>query len=480
MSTARRTTVRTPYSASTSRTYVRKSVPVRTYRTYVRRAAPVRTYVRKPYVRKSTSGMKYPGAGASIGSTIGSAFGPAGSLLGGTLGDLAHKLIHKVTGFGSYQLPNYGVTANKLLETNDPPVVKNDGKEFIIRHREYIGDIYSGVAGSSGAPNPSPFKIDSFSINPGLIETFPWLSNVASRFEEYAIEGMLFEYKSLYSDAAVQTGGSLGAVIMATSYNAAKPLFASKIEMENYEFAQSSKPSVSMCHPIECAKSQNVLSELYVRTSGQDIADQDIKMYDFGRFQIASQGIPCTGSALSLGELWVTYQIRFLKPRISDYLDSGYARFYHPAGVQPAGSEPFDPSWASSWIKQYDNIGVSITGPHTVRLPLRSGERTYQFIVTAFDPSNSTSQGAAVGWFTANPVSVFNGVVVNVVNINNPTSTVVAGAVNTSGSSYICHVKTDALAPGKTFCDVNFPVAGMGAGLTMMKNIIVHAVPALP
>ena len=152
---------------------------------------------------------------------------------------------------------------------------------------------------------------------------------------------MLFEYKSMYSDAAVQTGGSLGSVIMATSYNAAKPLFASKIEMENYEFAMSAKPSVSMCHPIECARGQTPLNELYVRTQSQLIDDQDIKTYDLGRFQIASQGIPCSGSALSLGELWVTYQIRFLKPRVSDYLDSGYTRLSHDPAVQPAGSNPF-------------------------------------------------------------------------------------------------------------------------------------------
>ena len=64
----------------------------------------------------------------------------------------------------------------------------NDGKEFVIRHREYITDIYSGVAGAPGAPAPSPFKIQSFSLNPGMIETYPWLANVAGRFEEYNIE----------------------------------------------------------------------------------------------------------------------------------------------------------------------------------------------------------------------------------------------------------------------------------------------------
>ena len=303
-----------------------------------------KTYARATTVRKTRkTGLKYPGAGEKIGSTLGSVLGPGGSLVGGALGSLAQSLIHKVTGFGDYTLPNYNVTANKLLETNDPPIVKNDGKEFIIRHREYIGDIYSGVAGSTGNPAPSPFKIQSFSINPGLLETFPWLANVAGRFEEYSIEGMLFEYKSMYSDAAVQLGGSLGSVIMATSYNAAKPLFASKIEMENYEFAMSSKPSVSMCHPIECARGQTPLNELYVRTSNQNIVDQDIKMYDLGRFQIASQGIPVSGSSASLGELWVTYQIRFLKPRISDYLDSGYAR-YSPTSIPTLGWQAFDPN----------------------------------------------------------------------------------------------------------------------------------------
>ena len=446
---------------------------------------------KKPYTArrlyKSTkrtqrsAGMKYPGVGSKIGSAVGSAFGPAGSLLGGALGGLAQTLIHKVTGFGDYTLPGYGVTANKLLETNDPPIVMNDGKEFVIRHREYITDIYSGVAGAPGAPAPSPFKIQSFSLNPGMIETYPWLANVAGRFEEYNIEGMLFEYKSMYSDAAVQTGGSLGSVIMATSYNAAKPLFASKIEMENYEFAMSAKPSVSMCHPIECARGQTPLNELYVRTQSQLIDDQDIKTYDLGRFQIASQGIPCSGSALSLGELWVTYQIRFLKPRVSDYLDSGYARLSHDPAVQPAGSNPLDPNPFTAWVKRSDNIGVTIVDSDTFSIPLRSNERTYMCTFTVFDPENDNSQAAAVGYFTGNSPSFVNASLVQgLAAFNSVSSTNVVGGVNTSGSSYIFYFKTDALAPGKVTANVNLPIAGLGAGLTTMKNLIINAVPAAP
>lgn len=439
-----------------------------------------KTYARATTVRKTRkTGLKYPGAGEKIGSTLGSVLGPGGSLVGGALGSLAQSLIHKVTGFGDYTLPNYNVTANKLLETNDPPIVKNDGKEFIIRHREYIGDIYSGVAGSSGNPAPSPFKIQSFSINPGLLETFPWLANVAGRFEEYSIEGMLFEYKSMYSDAAVQLGGSLGSVIMATSYNAAKPLFASKIEMENYEFAMSSKPSVSMCHPIECARGQTPLNELYVRTSNQNIVDQDIKMYDLGRFQIASQGIPVSGSSASLGELWVTYQIRFLKPRISDYLDSGYARYSHPPASQPSGGKPFDPNPLSAWIRKSDNIGVKITSNDTFELPLRSNERYYMLVFTAFDPSNGTSQNAAVGYITGTNPTCVNASYVSLSEMNSPSSTVVTGSVILSGTSYIVVFKTDPLAPGKSIATITLPTGGLGAGVTMMKNLILNAIPPI-
>lgn len=454
-----------PASSAKKSTFVRKSTYTPTYK---------RTYKR---TYDKSSGMKYPGVGSKLGSTVGSIFGPAGSLVGGALGGLAQSLIHKVTGFGDYQLPSYGINANKLLETNDPPIVQNNGKEFIIRHREYLGDIYSGIAGSTGNAAPSPFKIEEYNINPGLNRTFPWLANVAARFEEYSVEGMLFEFKSMYSDSAVQIGGSLGSVIMATSYNAAKTPFQSKIEMENYEFAMSSKPSVSMCHPIECAPSQSVLSEQYVRTDDNSISDQDIKFYDFGKFQIASQGIPCTGQAQSLGELWVTYQIKLLKPKISDYLDSGYARLSQPASVQPSGGNPFMPDWATSWVTNRDNIGVKITGNSTFTIPLRSNARTYMICFSAFDPSNGTSQNAALGFLTGAGPGVTNcKLVQGLTNMPSVLGTKVTGTVVSSGNNYIIYISTDPIAPGKLVAEISL-VSVIPAGVTLVKSLIINSVP---
>ena len=211
------------------------------------------------------------------------------------------------------------------------------------------------------------------------------------------------------------------------------------------------------CATLLSVRGQTPLNELYVRTQSQLIADQDIKTYDLGRFQIASQGIPCSGSALSLGELWVTYQIRFLKPRISDYLDSGYARLSHDPAVQPAGSNPFNPNPLTAWVKQSDNIDVTIVDANTFSIPLRSNERTYMCTFTVFDPENDNSQASAVGYFTATSPAFTNASLVQgLAAFNSISSTTVVGGVNTSGSSYIFYFKTDALAPGKVIWQMSF------------------------
>lgn len=268
--------------------------------------------------KRFAEGGKYERQFADIGGTIA---GPAGRSMGSAL----NRALYALTGFGDYQ-----VQSNALLETNGPPAVINRGnKEFVVRHREFITDI-SSLAGA--ANTPSGFGIQSFPINPGDAVTFPWLSTIADKFEQYRIEGMVFEYKSMYSDSVVTNQGALGSIILATEYNAGAPAFSSKQAMENYQFAQSAKPSCSILHPIECARSQNVLSELYTRP-GTVPAGEDVKTYDFGDFQIASVGVPlgAAGAAVNMGELWVSYQIALIKPRIptasSTYKDSGFAYF---------------------------------------------------------------------------------------------------------------------------------------------------------
>jgi hypothetical protein len=100
---------------------------------------------------------------------------------------------------------------------------------------------------------------------------------------------------------------------MATQYDVTKPAFANKQQMENHQYAMSAKPSYSMLHPIECDRSQSPIQELYVRQDDYQPANFDPKLYDFGTFYIATIGMQ-NASAFNLGEIWVTFEVEFIKP----------------------------------------------------------------------------------------------------------------------------------------------------------------------
>lgn len=362
--------------------------------------------VAKPRVRKPAGAgvvYDYPGAGRAIGSSIGSVFGPIGSMAGGFLGNAAHSIIKHVTGFGGYK-----IQANSLIpEAGAPPKVRNTGNEFVVSHREYLTDIFS----ASGAANSiSPFALQNYFINPGLASTLPWVSRIAAQFEQYRIQGMLFEFKSMFSDAVVTSNGALGNIILATEYNAAQPNFQSKVQMENMEFAQSCKPSTSVIHPIECKRSQNVLNELYVRT-GNVLAGEDVKMYDFGNFQIATQGIPLggAGAAVNLGELWVSYEIAFLKPKIQTvgavYLDSGFG---HVGGIFSTSTNGPYPAFSTvpsiPPVFGTNNLGISLVSNTTLAIPLLPYPMNYEVVFNWFD----TSLANSAGWGAPQPSTLTN------------------------------------------------------------------------
>lgn len=304
-------------------------------------------------------------------------------------GQIAGNLLSRVTGFGDYK-----VHKNILLEeTNGPPRVINRGNEFVIRKREYIGDVYSASGSNNGV---SAFNVQRFPIQPGDPNTFPWLSTIADKFEQYRVEGMIFEFKSLYSDAVVTQNGSIGSIVLATEYNAGDANFSNKQQMENYEFAQSCKPSHSVLHPIECKRSQSVLSELYIRP-GAVPAGQDVKTYDFGDFQIASQGIPlgALGAAVNLGELWISYQIVLIKPQIPSGVvpSAQYFHLYTPDSVSgrfvPASPLGTPAAWISDPTTNVS--GVAVTSGTVCTLPGQvAASRWLITIIWASNPNVTT------------------------------------------------------------------------------------------
>lgn len=397
-----------------------------------------------------------------------------GRQIGGFLGDAAQKVIKYATGIGDYK-----VSKNSFLyESNGPPIVKNSGKEFRIRHREYIGEVYSG-AGS--ANTPSPFNVTAYAIQPGLFTTFPWLCQVANQFEQYSIEGMLFEFKSNYSDAVVTANGSLGSVILATNYNASESVFINKIEMENSEFAQSAKPSECIVHPIECAPHQTPLTELYIRATGL-VANQDIKTYDLGNFQVATQGIPLAGTngaAIDLGELWVSYDMVFFKPYLTPYASGGFGHLTWTATVQQFTAASFLPftNNQSTPLVPLSNINFTITSGNSLNIPLVNEPVQYMIDVIWGD---QTSGVGASGWDAAQVLSITNGTLVQQPGASTLGTGIPHNASNVNGATTQVAVQCPQATAAGQFCNIIFNSFSTNTSPTtdvIRIDVFVFAVP---
>lgn len=241
--------------------------------------------------------------GSSIGKALGNVLGGgAGATAGSFLGKAAGSLFHKITGFGDYK-----VSSNTLMapaSADSLPSFVRSGRGMKVLHREYLTDIKT--SSTVGA-----YALQTFAIQPAIIQTFPWLANIAANFEEYTINGMIFEFKSNSYDALASTNTASGTVIMTTQYNVLAPVFVNKIQMEQYEFTCSAKPSVDIMHPVECARGESPVSVLSTRVAGDSVGD--LRLYDFGNFNIATVGMQ--GANTNIGELWISYDITLWKPR---------------------------------------------------------------------------------------------------------------------------------------------------------------------
>lgn len=249
-----------------------------------------------------------------------------GARVGAWAGDKLGNFLGRITGLGDYT-----VNSNSLMGT-DPPRVSNGAnlREIIISHREYIGDVVTGPAGT--------FASSSFLLNPGNSRIFPWLSAVASCFQQYKFRGIVFEFKTMSADALNSTNTALGTVIMASNYNVLQANFANKNEMENTEFSSSCKPSASMYHPIECDPRDTPLTELYIAPNGVIPDGGTPQFYDFCNFQIATNGFQA--SNVNIGELWVTYEVALLKPIQPSIAGVAPSQFYmeESTAITPASS----------------------------------------------------------------------------------------------------------------------------------------------
>jgi len=172
-------------------------------------------------------------------------------------------------------------------------MVQRGDNSITVTNEEYICDVVTEVN----------FTARSFSVNPGLSTTFPWLANVANNYELYTFESLSFEYRT-------STGTtSYGTVCMAFDYDAADAAPSSKQRMMSYIGSVADACYKNITVSSNRSLLTKMAKERYVRPG--DVPDgKDVKTYDVANLFLASSG----GAGNTTGSLYVKYRIRLEVP----------------------------------------------------------------------------------------------------------------------------------------------------------------------
>ena len=225
-------------------------------------------------------------------------FQKEGRNIGGSIGGGLGHVVDRWFGKGDYQ-----VSSNTLIKPSSVPIMHSADSSVRICHKEFINDITATPA----------FSSQSYSINPALASSFPYLSGIAQNFESYRIHGMVYTFKSTSADALNSTNTALGSMLLATDYNVLDNAFTTKAGFLATTFSNSGKPAQDIMHPIECASHVSSGPEQRYTRYGAAPAGSDLRLYDWGNFQIASVGQQATSV---VGELWVSYDIELINPQL--------------------------------------------------------------------------------------------------------------------------------------------------------------------
>jgi hypothetical protein len=196
---------------------------------------------------------------------------------------------------------------------SDVPSVHEDGLVTRVAHREYIGDVLS----STGAFTPLEFV-----LNPGMKETFPWLSYVAQNYTQYQFLGLVFEFVSEGSEYTNSAG--LGYVALSTQYDAAAASFVDKRSLLNAQFADAAKPSKSFQQWVECSPEKVVDPRRHIRCAANP-SNTSINDYDIGKTTLAVGGNVAGGAVI--GELWVSYDVLLYVPRSQGFVNTNIDKY---------------------------------------------------------------------------------------------------------------------------------------------------------
>jgi len=312
-------------------------------------------------------------------------FKSVGRSLGSQLGETAGEAVLSLIGLGDYKASP--IQQNSILPRKNgiidfggqgPPAIMNGGNgTVIINHREFVGNIY--------ATADTKFHFQKYGLNPANQAFFPWLSKVATNFQQWKLKGAIVHLKSMATSYAANL--SLGTIFAGIQYNYYAPDPNNMRELANLDGSCTHKSSKDVYLPIECAPRLTSMDELYIDNPGV-IKEGDLRFNYMGNIYVGCEGVKYTTAPAPgeeppvLFQVWISYEVELMKPILSNTVGVfDTLKITSPGFVTMAGEEPID-TWGDLVSTSQTEISWALDATHGdhpqyLRVTLPSYEAAY-------------------------------------------------------------------------------------------------------
>jgi len=218
----------------------------------------------------------------------------------------------KAAGYGSY-------VTNRLVNKGHDrisgvPMFKDESDTGALKFvfRELVADIYAPKTAEEAAQ----FQKQVFEIQPGLYQSFPWLSQIACNYEQYKVNQLIYTYKPSVQGNVTTTSGIVGDVMLASQLNKRDKQFEDAEQLQASHGAAVGLVSDHISIGVECDPK---------KTPGDDVKsiryqglsdDRDLQDYDKGKVTIATRNLPSALVGQQIGKLYVSYNITLQRQKI--------------------------------------------------------------------------------------------------------------------------------------------------------------------
>jgi hypothetical protein len=242
--------------------------------------------------------------------------GLSGSRKSGRANDMVAKSQRRLAASRVPRVSNSVAAAYSTGNSGRAPNVTMSKDSCRVVHRELLGNV-------SGTGTTAFTIASTFALNPGVVQTFPWLSNMAQNWETYRFNSLRICY---YTRTGSNTAGS---VLIVPDYDPTDVSPITEQTASAFEDIQEDAPWKDIVCRLRPAAMHGLGPRKYIRSGALGL-NLDLKTYDSGNVFICT--VDSAGVA-GWGKLWIEYDVIFFTPQ----LPSAGGSFSQINGIQSNG-----------------------------------------------------------------------------------------------------------------------------------------------